>query len=312
MDVVTGAYREKVSTFGEERGLVGILTVPAGERAVGVPHVLLLNSGILHRVGTNRLHVTLARRLAAVGITTLRFDLSGIGDSERRREVLSLRESVERDIADAIQYLSAVQGAGGVVLMGLCSGAYDSMHAALSEPRVVGAVLVDIPGPFRTWRHIAHHLGARLFRLASWRRPLEKAAHYGRALVRPHGAPYSAAGAAVEGGYFVGARSTAPRQLMAGQLATLLDRGVRLLVIFTSGVETNYNHRSQFRTTFPKAAAHPSLSFDYFEEANHAFGRRADRARLVETVVSWMQRQPFEAVPDGQLDAVEYDRHEVG
>lgn len=308
---MTDDYREKVAIFGEERGLVGILTLPLGEGAPRAPHVVLINSGIIHRVGTNRLHVTLARRLAAVGITTLRFDLSGIGDSERHREVQSLRESVKRDIGDAIQYVCALQRGERVVLMGLCSGAYDAMQAALDEPRVVGAVLVDIPGPFQTWRHIAHHLGARIFRLASWRRPLEKAAHYTRVLVSS-GAGSSSPGRAVSGDvYLVGARNTPARPLMAEQLAILLGRGVRLLVIFTAGVETNYNHRSQFRTTFPKAAAHPLLSFDYFGEANHAFSRREDRERLMETVLSWLRQQSFENVSHERAGTVEYDRLEI-
>lgn len=299
---MTDAYRERVATFGDGHGLVGIVTFPVGACALRLPHAILLNSGILHRVGPNRLYVMLARRLAVLGVTTLRFDMSGIGDSMRRPDVLSLRESVERDVANAIQYLTARQGGGCVVLMGVCSGAYDAMQVALGDARVVGAVMVDVPGPFQTWRHTVYHFGTRLFRLKSWRRPLSKAAYYGRALVHSFRAPPR------DSGRVDRPRTSAPRQLMADQLARLLGRGVRLLIVFTAGMERTYNHRSQFRTTFPKAAAHLSLSFDYFEAADHDFGRCADREMLVETVVNWIQRAPFVSLPNGRVDAAERAR----
>lgn len=282
------AYRERVACFGSSRGLVGVLTLPAGEPVADAPQVIFLNAGILHRVGTSRIHVALARHLAEYGIASLRFDLSAIGDSDRRAEVSSLRESVRQDISEAVDHLAALDPLRGVVLIGVCSGAYDAVQAALVDERVVGAVLIDIPGPFQTWRHAAHHFGSRVFRLASWRRPLQKAAYYSRSMFRPRA---GARGAGED--YVVGGRSSTPRQLMATQFATLLDRGVRLLVIFTPGVERNYNHRSLFRSTFPRAAAHPLLAFDYFEDADHALSRLADRVRLLHTVGDWARGAGF-------------------
>jgi hypothetical protein len=76
--------REKVVRFGREAKLVGILSEPQGAAgSAREPMVLLVNSGILHRVGACRFHVRLARRLAEDGVSALRFDFSGIGDSER-------------------------------------------------------------------------------------------------------------------------------------------------------------------------------------------------------------------------------------
>src|SRR5262249_47307203 len=67
MAVVTRPYREKVVTFGAGRGLVGIVTLPGTPRP-DAPQLLLINSGIIHRVGANRLYVSLARTLAAAGV----------------------------------------------------------------------------------------------------------------------------------------------------------------------------------------------------------------------------------------------------
>ena len=280
---VTASIQEKVAVFGEARGLVGILTLPTGDPTPQAPHVLLLTTGILHRVGTGRLWVSLARALGAAGFPSLRFDYSGIGDSERRRDVASMRECTARDIADAIAYLGKTRGAERFVLIGLCSGAYDALLAAQEERRVVGIVMIDMPGPFHTWRHTAHHLLARALRPASWRNPLEKLLYHSRMLL-----PASPEDGTDEGeGYVFGGHNPVARARMRDEFARLQDRQVGLYAIFTSGIETNYNHRSQFREVFPAAARHPTLTYDFFPDSDHGFSGRSHRAALIEGIVRW-------------------------
>ena len=82
--------REKAVRFGKTKSLVGVVTEASnGAGRDGGPAVIMLNSGILHHVGACRLHVKLARALAPVGYTVMRFDHSGIGDSDARRETLA-------------------------------------------------------------------------------------------------------------------------------------------------------------------------------------------------------------------------------
>ena len=271
--------QERIVQFGPSRGLVGVLAVP--DTRTSAPHVILLSTGIIHRVGSSRLYVDLARALATAGVPALRFDLSGVGDSERRQDVQSVRESVERDIDDAIAYLTDAHKADRIILMGLCSGAFDAFIAASSQDRVVGAFMVDMPGPFRGLAHTARHIGARLLRPASWRNPIRSLLGHSRAVVGDR-QPTS-------GGdrYVVGARSRLTRDSMGAQLVALLARGVRLHFSFTAGLEMNYNHASQFKSTFPRAARHPSLSYDFYPEPDHSFGTRAMRERLIATVVPW-------------------------
>ena len=274
--------RERVVQFGPGRSLVGILA-SAEAPAASLPYVILINSGVIHRVGSARVYVELARAFAAAGAPTLRFDLSGVGDSARRADVMSVRESVERDVADAIAYLTSSHGASHVVLMGLCSGAFDAFSAAVSEPRVAGALMVDLPGPFRGLAHTTRHIGARLFRLSSWRNPVRSFLGHSKSLVAD--ATRSANG---DARYVIGARAAATRASMEAQMDKMLQRGTRLHFLFTAGLEQNYNHASQFRSTFPRAAQHPAVTTDFFPEPDHSFGTQAMRARLIRSAVDWL------------------------
>src|SRR5690606_31730993 len=99
--------------------------------------VVILSAGIIHRVGPNRLHVELARALSAAGCTSLRFDLSGIGDSEKRSDGLPPLDASLADIREAADWLQATRGVDQLILVGLCSGADQGLIYAGGDPRVV-------------------------------------------------------------------------------------------------------------------------------------------------------------------------------
>src|SRR6185295_20136065 len=95
--------------------LVGIVTDPPGfvpSRSAGGPlGAILLNAGVIHRVGPSRLYVYLARELAALGCVAARFDHSGIGDSTVRRDGSSFEES---SLVEAREAMDALQESRGV------------------------------------------------------------------------------------------------------------------------------------------------------------------------------------------------------
>ncbi len=97
--------KEQAVNFGEKQSLVGILTDPQNEKGSNIQvGAILLNSGILHRVGPGRTYVKMARELAALGFTVLRFDFSGIGDSKVRHDNLPFdKSSVDEAQAAAAQ-----------------------------------------------------------------------------------------------------------------------------------------------------------------------------------------------------------------
>lgn len=111
--------------------LVGVVSRMRAEPLRGV---ILLNAGAVPRVGPNRLHVALARTLAARGALVLRLDLSGIGDSAPRpgcEENVVYSDHAVRDVGTAVQWVRQ-QGAREVAVVGLCSGAYHAFKAAVA------------------------------------------------------------------------------------------------------------------------------------------------------------------------------------
>jgi dienelactone hydrolase len=132
-----------------------------------MPAVVILNTGIVHRVGHHRMYVSLSRKLAGAGHLVLRFDLSGIGDSEQRHDKLSTIDSSLADIREALDFLAATQQASRFVLIGLCSGADHAVLHGPTDPRVVGMVLMD-PSIPPTTRYYVHYILQRLTSLQNW------------------------------------------------------------------------------------------------------------------------------------------------
>ncbi|HYG87322.1 MAG TPA: alpha/beta hydrolase family protein [Azospirillum sp.] len=139
--------------FDESSRLFGIVSKP--RVAAGDPRrpaVLFLNTGVNHHVGASRMSVTLARRLAAHGITSLRIDSGGIGDSAPRPGMPAVPENIEdfvcstetcAEVTKAIEWLEA-RGHRKCVVVGLCSGATIGLNLALSDRRIGGLVLINI------------------------------------------------------------------------------------------------------------------------------------------------------------------------
>lgn len=126
-----GPIRERVVRLGEV-GLFGITTTPA-EGGTG-PWMMFVNVATEHHIGPGRLWVDLAREWAKRGVRSLRFDLSGVGDSPVHAGQLE-------NITYARQWLDDLPAlARGVspddpsdtVFIGLCSGGYSAFEAALA------------------------------------------------------------------------------------------------------------------------------------------------------------------------------------
>lgn len=267
-----GAVRERVVCFGPGEALTGIVTEPA-EGAEGRPAVLLLDAGILHRVGPNRMNVELARRFAASGHRVLRFDFAGIGDSPSRTDGLPLGEGVQRDIAAALHTL----GAPRAVVMGLCSGADNALRAAYRDPRVVGATLLD-PTVFRTPGWYARRAAEKLRE-----DPLGALRSLAKRL-QPAEAPPAGEEAPRPEMFQTGFQT---REEVEAHLGPVLARGVALLYVFSGGWADIFNYPGQLRDN------HPTLNLDgvrlhHHPEADHTFSQRAHREVLFDEIARWL------------------------
>ena len=281
--------REQVLLLGPRKSLLGIVAqrVPPATDT-GRPAILILNAGVVHRVGPSRMHVALARRLAALGYAAVRFDLSGIGDSERRPEVLNLLDAALADIRETLDSLESSIQLRRAILVGVCSGADQAVVYAGSDPRVVGVVLVDPHIP-RTRQYYVRYYGSRLFRLGSWLNVL-----LGR---HPMWRTRRKRGVAGD----MGPDEDFIRELGSHEVRSFLERAYRrtlesgnqFLAVFTGGLEAQHCYREQLLDAFPLLRFGDRLQLEYFKEADHMFQSEAERGRLIELIVSWLGTTQF-------------------
>ncbi|MEO8076969.1 MAG: alpha/beta fold hydrolase, partial [Acidobacteriota bacterium] len=266
---------ERVHLFGSHRGLVGVITEPSSaERRPNAPTVVFSNVGLNHRVGPGRVYVDLARELAAAGYVTMRFDLSGFGDSEPRRTDAGDLERAVLDTREALDFLEK-KGSSRFVLLGLCSGV-DSAHAlALADSRVVGAVFID-GYAYRNRGFWLRYYTARMLQAARWKRYFrQRRVRMRRKQANPDTGP----------GQEVFSREYPPQATFASEIARLVGRAVELLFIYTVVADNHYNYPNQFRDTF---GDHARIDVEYYTRADHVFSATRDRTQLISRVVGWM------------------------
>ncbi|NOT08102.1 MAG: hypothetical protein HOP28_07845 [Gemmatimonadales bacterium] len=280
-------YREKTVRFGAA-SLFGILTEPpAGPPATGRA-VILRNSGLLHRVGPSRLHVQVARRLAPHGFSALRFDFSGIGDSEARRDGLAFEQSAVLEVKDAMDYLASAKGVKEFTLWGLCSGADAAFLSAVADPRVTGVIQLDA-WIYHTWRYKVRRYAPRLVNFKSWKNLLTGKTYVGpylRRLARRRSTPETEPGnenLAVS--HY--ARAFPPKAKVEEMLRTLLERRVRLLYLFSGGQAEHINYANQFWDCFSSLDAGALVTVKYDPTADHIFSGLAHQELVVASTVAW-------------------------
>ena len=292
---MSAEIRERIVRFGSENGLAGIHTV-SRDSSVQVPHVVIVNAGIIHRVGPNRLYVDLARTAAALGYPVLRFDIAGLGDSDSIRNGLSLTELAQDDIRTAFDFLEQSHGAREFIVMGLCSGANYAVLASFRESRVIGTLLID-PTVTRTRRSAMLHLMRRLLHLPTWGSIVSLSHPLFRrslGLMRTVAVARAAEGQS-------GERSAAESgELQLGVIASMLqrsiDRGVRMMLVFTGGVNHVYNYRQQLFDLLPEVDFRDQLRLEYMPETDHTVCDGPSREKLLVFMSEWL-RAAFPSSP---------------
>jgi pimeloyl-ACP methyl ester carboxylesterase len=279
---------ERIMLFGSE-GLVGIVTEPADPGlAQSRPAVVFINAGMVHRIGPNRMYVRLARHLAGRGFRSVRFDLSGIGDSRHRRDGLPADESAVLETRQVMDAVEQTTGCRSFVLAGLCSGAVTAFHTAVGDPRVVGGVLLNPQGFHHDaeWNaHILNRTQARRYvktalrRGGNWRRALTGRIDYTRAWR----VLFSRATGSV--------RDSGVVASIAGHLKTqfraLEDRQTRLLTVCCEGDSSIDYLSAILGFDAGQDRTDPSLRIRVFKDTDHSVTLDRSQRALVELVEGW-------------------------
>ena len=170
--------RERIISFGTNGSLFGILSM--NREAPRRDPILIPNAGIVHRIGPHRLHVRIARHLAAQGYPVLRFDLHGLGDSGIAAKDVGYEQQAAEDISAAINVLKADQ----VGIIGLCSGADNAMRAAQVDERLHRLMLLD-PHAYGSVRAKAGRIVEKAMDPDRWRRAATRVVGGGGVMAKP-------------------------------------------------------------------------------------------------------------------------------
>jgi pimeloyl-ACP methyl ester carboxylesterase len=282
MAAIAIEYREHATVLGKSGRLVGIVARPS-DGAGDLPAIVILNTGIVHRVGHHRMYVGMSRQLASAGHTVVRFDFSGIGDSVSRHDDLSPVRACLSEIKEVLDGIADNYGVRRFVLVGLCSGADYAVLYGRGDPRVEGLVLMDPTLP-PTARYYFHYVMQRFANLRSWFSVatgrsglLHLVASHLLSQVEPKATDTER----------LALQDLQFSPYLAQCYRAVAERGVRMLAVFTS-VSVRHTYHKQILDSFPEAAAGGALRLEYFPESDHVFSTPSARKRLSRLIESWL------------------------
>ncbi len=273
---------ERSIAFGPGGALVGTVCLPSesGRARLGQ---ILFNAGVVHRVGPHRINVRLARNLAKRGIPSLRFDLSGLGDSARPSGNLSYEDQAVADVRLAMDTLGAETGLDRFALFGFCSGGVHTYAAALADTRVDAVMIFD------AFQYPTFKTRLNSYRARARRRGLLKALV---GWTSRHAASLPARVIEVlrrKPGKATPPEDFPPKLEFARGMKTLHDRGVRLAFLYSTGFEAYFNYAEQFQDSFRGLGVHEMARCEYLPAMDHTallLSTQADFLARIEEFVS--------------------------
>jgi len=270
------AFRETILPTGDS-GPFGLLTSPVDSpRKTGI---VILNSGLLHRVGPSRLFVTLCREFAELGFVAARIDVSGKGDTPRRRRV-DATDALLEDFDACAEALRQEAAIHRIIVVGLCSGADDAYLIASKRTNVSGIIMLDGYAA-RTWRFFVRKFSAKLFRVNRWKRiparMMASAAHVFNKMKADRNAPR-----------MEDIRSFPSAAEARAQFESMSAHLESCLCVYTSAARRYYNYQGQLQQKFPSLAPSRGVREEYIPSAKHTFPLAQHRRWVVDTICEWV------------------------
>lgn len=228
--------KEYALLIGKDRSLVGILTENEDANVSeknDLTGVLLLNAGLIHHIGPNRIYVKIARMLASMGFVVMRFDFSGIGDSGPRKDKLPATESTIDEVRQAMDYLEQFKNIKQFICIGLCDGATAAGQISAVDYRVKKVILIDPPVPANRQTELmaysSYYSKHALFNPRSWLKLFSMRSSY-RAIF---GAVWMEIEAKLKINHVLGGKISEVTNELSNFFRTLRIRGVKVLMIYS-------------------------------------------------------------------------------
>jgi pimeloyl-ACP methyl ester carboxylesterase len=273
-------FLEKVVLLGRETQIVGTLCEPAVRKTAAT--VLFFGSGGTPRSGWAGQTKSAARWLACRGISSLRIDVSDIGDSRPISSgdpIVHYGAEQIADVQDAVDFLKA-EGASRIVAVGACSGAYLALRGAIADHRITDVVAVnlqrflwdprdDIAGALRFDHTDTSGYARKLFsrsglvKLFSGDVPVLTLLRFlfvrASRKIERQAAPYL---------FGLSTFARVYRQVHA-ELQELIDRGVPVDLVFSEADPGIAHMEHILGTDGQRAGAYPGLNLTFMADADH-------------------------------------------
>lgn len=270
---------EQIVAIGDDFTLSGIVSLPE-QIDIAKPAVVILNSGLMHRVGASRTSVGLARTLANDGFLVLRFDLSGIGDSEARTDSLDPVDRIIQEVSASLDHMQNQYGVHRFVLYGLCSGAQNAFKTALKDTRIVGLAGVDNFGFPTRWFYVAHY-APRLLQPGHWKSFIVRNTKYLFSIFKRL---VNKSGYEVEEDLW----PYPPKEFVEQGYGQLVERGLKFLYIYTGSWAKQYNYLNQFYDMYPSVNFGQSVELKFKPKMTHTMQEPESQQFMIDTVAHWL------------------------
>lgn len=269
--------------FGPDRHLIGTLSLPEGGARQGCA-VLLLNAGVIHRIGPHRFNVKLARELARRGVPSLRFDISGQGDSRVPANALPFERQAVADLRAAMDHMQRLCSVDQFVVAGICSGAQNGLAVADEDPRVAGLWMLDpYIYPTRKTQWVRYHMQLK----AGWWRTIRSwvfsLSQHVMERLRQYLRPRTDEPTVVDYGHRIPGRAA-----FAALLNRLSERGTRICLIYTGSMLWNYNYPEQLRDAFAGEPFLEAVRCEFMPDVDHTATLLKSQQKLIEQMCKWL------------------------
>ena len=290
--------REEALLLGPHQLNVGVFT-PAADSVKGLSSIaaICITAGLLHHVGPHRMHVLLARALVKMGISTLRFDLSGIGDSSVRVDDLPAQEVPVQEINEAIYELES-RGFKRFILFGFCSGAAQALKAAAGNPKIAGLILVNTGSDDSNTQVDPQPAAQMYFRYSFWKLNAWKNLFTGkvnyRALIITL---FSALIHRLKGN---NKNVTSVEERLQNQIQPFMQQGTSILLVLSDRHTQIY---TLYEKAFEKLQCKQFKTLVY-DETDHLFTSLSLQQDLIDRICQWSGELAQEKVRDTSADFI--------